>query len=426
MDSNLRGLSTWEATQEEWAGLPERSTSATSRQRCYVCQATACYSARHRAAVHTRHCGAASEPPCTLPPPPPARRAGSVKSAATCAPEPTSVQFDPCGLAPTPRQRMQLVAAAATARAVGPAACRPSSRRPAPAASPSRHRLIAAAAASGGGPGSEQPADEATPSELVERLLADPKNAATIQRVTEAAEKVAALQAESERLAAAMAAAAADEAAGAEARERRGQQEAARLMAEAEAAAAEKLLQAAQLQAEAADAAKRKWAADINEVRRGSMPVAARRARRVCMQPARVWVQWRRRQRSSWLRCPATSTLSSTHSSASLMPAGCGAHPVCQGRHCCGPGRRGGGAAAGRFRWQRRAGGAAGGGRRWAGVGAVWRDVPLRCPPGRRQHAAQGAKAQAGSVPRGAALCLHVAWRCPHVPPSLAGWSPNR
>lgn len=103
--------------------------------------------------------------------------------------------------------------------------------------------------------------------QLVERLMADPENAARIQRVTDAAEKVAALQAESQRLAAAMAEAAADEAVSEEQRERRGQEAAAKLIAAAEVQAAEKLLQAAQLQAESAAAAKSKWAADINEVR---------------------------------------------------------------------------------------------------------------------------------------------------------------
>lgn len=102
----------------------------------------------------------------------------------------------------------------------------------------------------------------------VERLMQDPENAAQLARVTEAAQRVAELQAESERLAAEMAAAAADQAASAEAAERRGAEAAAKLIAEAEVAAKAKLLQAAQLQAESADAARQKWAFDINEVRR--------------------------------------------------------------------------------------------------------------------------------------------------------------
>ncbi|KAL4421367.1 hypothetical protein ABPG75_010658 [Micractinium tetrahymenae] len=99
----------------------------------------------------------------------------------------------------------------------------------------------------------------------VERLMQDPENAARLARVTEAAQRVAELQAESERLAAEMAAAAADQAASAEAAERRGAEAAAKLMAEAEVAAKAKLLQAAQLQAESAEAARRKWAGDIDE-----------------------------------------------------------------------------------------------------------------------------------------------------------------
>lgn len=150
-------------------------------------------------------------------------------------------------------------------QAVGSAACRPSPRLPAAKRSPGRKCRFIRAAAGGGGSEQLSSDEDPSPSQLVERLMADPQNAATIQRVTNAAEKVAALQAESERLAMAMAAAAADEAAGADERERRGQQAAAALMAEAEAAAAEKLLQAAQLQAEAADVARQKWAADINE-----------------------------------------------------------------------------------------------------------------------------------------------------------------
>ena len=97
--------------------------------------------------------------------------------------------------------------------------------------------------------------------------MSDPENQARMQRVTEAAQRVAALQAESERLAAAMAEASAAEAATSEQRERRAQEVASRLIAEAEVAAAEKLLQAAQLEAAAAAAAQRKWAADISEVR---------------------------------------------------------------------------------------------------------------------------------------------------------------
>lgn len=96
--------------------------------------------------------------------------------------------------------------------------------------------------------------------------MQDPENAAQLARVTEAAQRVAELQAESERLAAEMAAAAADQAASAEAAERRGAEAAAKLIAEAEVAAKAKLLQAAQLQAESADAARRKWATDISEV----------------------------------------------------------------------------------------------------------------------------------------------------------------
>lgn len=102
--------------------------------------------------------------------------------------------------------------------------------------------------------------------------MQNPENAAQLARVTEAAQRVAELQAESERLAAEMAAAAADQAASAEAAERRGAEAAAKLMAEAEVAAKAKLLQAAQLQAESADAARQKWASDIDEVRGGGGP----------------------------------------------------------------------------------------------------------------------------------------------------------
>ena len=87
-----------------------------------------------------------------------------------------------------------------------------------------------------------------------------------MQRVTDAAQRVAELQAESGRLAAAMAEAEVASAAGAEQREREAQASAAALIADAEVAAAEKLLQAAQLQAQSAEAAKGKWAGDINEV----------------------------------------------------------------------------------------------------------------------------------------------------------------
>lgn len=121
----------------------------------------------------------------------------------------------------------------------------------------------------------EGAADEQQPSksvaEVAEQLMRDPANAARLQRVSDAAQRVAELQAESERLAGEMAAAAAAEAASAEERERRSTEAAAALMAEAEVAAAAKLLQAAQLQAEAADAARFKWASDINEVRAAAL-----------------------------------------------------------------------------------------------------------------------------------------------------------
>lgn len=116
--------------------------------------------------------------------------------------------------------------------------------------------------------GGEQPQEELPSSaSLVEQLMNDPENQARMQRVTEAAQRVAELQAESERLAVAMAEATAAEAATAEQRERRAQEAASQLIAEAEVAARQKLLQAAQLEAEAAAAAQRKWADDISEVR---------------------------------------------------------------------------------------------------------------------------------------------------------------
>lgn len=97
--------------------------------------------------------------------------------------------------------------------------------------------------------------------------MRDPESAARLQRMSEAAQRVAALQAESARLAQAMSEAEADQAADAEQRERRARSAGAALIAEAEVAAAEKLLQAAQLQAQAAEYNKSKWASDASEVR---------------------------------------------------------------------------------------------------------------------------------------------------------------
>lgn len=111
-----------------------------------------------------------------------------------------------------------------------------------------------------------QAGDQLSVAEVAEQILKDPENTARMQRVTDAAQRVAELQAESGRLAAAMAEAEVASAAGAEQREREAQASAAALIADAEVAAAEKLLQAAQLQAQSAEAAKGKWAGDINEV----------------------------------------------------------------------------------------------------------------------------------------------------------------
>jgi hypothetical protein len=105
--------------------------------------------------------------------------------------------------------------------------------------------------------------------ELAEQLMRDPDTAARLQRVNDAAQRVAELQAESERLALAMAAAAAEQAEGSELRERGATAAASALMAEAEVAAAQKLLQAAELQAQAADITKLQWAADREQVRGG-------------------------------------------------------------------------------------------------------------------------------------------------------------
>ncbi|EFN50766.1 hypothetical protein CHLNCDRAFT_142515 [Chlorella variabilis] len=110
-----------------------------------------------------------------------------------------------------------------------------------------------------------QAGDQLSVAEVAEQILKDPENTARMQRVTDAAQRVAELQAESGRLAAAMAEAEVASAAGAEQREREAQASAAALIADAEVAAAEKLLQAAQLQAQSAEAAKGKWAGDINE-----------------------------------------------------------------------------------------------------------------------------------------------------------------
>ncbi|KAI3423914.1 hypothetical protein D9Q98_009748 [Chlorella vulgaris] len=102
-------------------------------------------------------------------------------------------------------------------------------------------------------------------SQVAEQLMRDPESAARLQRMSEAAQRVAALQAESARLAQAMSEAEADQAADAEQRERRARSAGAALIAEAEVAAAEKLLQAAQLQAQAAEYNKSKWASDASE-----------------------------------------------------------------------------------------------------------------------------------------------------------------
>lgn len=125
------------------------------------------------------------------------------------------------------------------------------------------HRLYAAAK----GKGAADTPGEAQPSlaSVAEQLLKDPKNAAQLQRITEAAQRVAELQAESERLGAEMAAAVAESAVSGEVAERRAAEAARKIMAEAEVAAAAKLLQAAQLQAESADAARQKWAGDVDE-----------------------------------------------------------------------------------------------------------------------------------------------------------------
>jgi hypothetical protein len=150
-------------------------------------------------------------------------------------------------------------------------------------------------------------------SQVAEQLLSDPENAARMQRLSDAAQRVAelqvervapcpaarlhhtsllrgthteslpvrqqinhppprhdSLQAESDRLATAIAKEQAASAASSALRQKEAEAEAAALIADAEVQAAAKLLQAAELQAAAAEAAKRKWVGDINEVGFGS------------------------------------------------------------------------------------------------------------------------------------------------------------
>ena len=132
----------------------------------------------------------------------------------------------------------------------------------------------------------EQPPPESDSSselsmqELAAQLMRDPDTAARLQRVSDAAQRVAELQAESERLALAMATAAAEQEAEAGLRERGAAAAASALMAEAEVAAAQKLLQAAELQAQSADITRLQWADDREQVRGVFTAEAGRQAGR--------------------------------------------------------------------------------------------------------------------------------------------------
>jgi len=107
---------------------------------------------------------------------------------------------------------------------------------------------------------------EFSPEEMIQQLLSnDPEAQQQVERVSDAAKKVAELQMEQARLAQALSEAQGSDAASAELRERRANESAKNMIAEAEAKAAELLLKAAELESESATAIRGSAAAEAEK-----------------------------------------------------------------------------------------------------------------------------------------------------------------